>query len=1020
MLLGLLFSATAIGNHPLPAAAGQSMTEELSVDPVERNDGYSAVLYDNTNGLPTSEANAILQTSDGFIWIGSYSGLIRYDGCNFERYDSTTGIASVMSLYEDSRCRLWVGTNDSGAAFIAQDTSRMYNRTDGLKSLSVRSITEDPDGNVFLATTNGLAYVDSADTLHILEDPRISEEYIWHIRTASDGTIYGVTVNGAVFTVRNCEITGFYDADALGISEVYDVLPDPKNPGYVYLGTSGSEIYYGALSADFSAKTTYNTAPLKYINSLAAAGDMVWACSGTGIGVLNNGKITVIQNTPLDTSVENMMVDYQGNLWFASSKQGVMKIVPNQFTDVFDRSALENTVVESTCLYHDKLLIGTKNSGLTVLQSNHAVKHIPVTESVSASGKSYNDTNLLDLMNGTRIRHIFQDSKDRLWLATFSELGLVCYDDGKVTRFTQDDGMPSNRIRNISECADGSLIAGCSGGLVVIRDGKIAKVYTDADGIKNTELLSTAQDSSGNLVIGTDGGGMYLLQDGTFTHFDTGNSGLSSDVVMRIKPDRFRDLLWIITSNSIGYMKPDGEIITIQKFPYSNNFDLYENKDGKMWVLSSNGIYVADVENLLNNGEISCIHINRDNGLPCTATPNSYSALSDSGELYIAGTSGVSSVNIDAPYENINNTRISVPYLETDGSRVYPDDAGHFTIPASVKHLTVYGFVYNYSLLNPNVTYRLDGFEQDSQTVLRSELTPITYTNLNGGNYTFIMRIDDPLGQSSQEYQVVIEKQKAFFELLWVRVLIWLMMLVIPAAIVKLLTDHRARILQQRAEAQKQFSYEMVKAFSKLIDMKDSYTNGHSSRVADYTKMLCKELGLDDETIDRYYCIALLHDIGKIGIPPEVLNKPGKLTDTEFNIIKSHSALGYETLKGINIMPELAVGAGAHHERPDGRGYPKGLKGDEIPRVAQIIAVADTFDAMYSDRPYRKRMNFDKVVSIMREVRGTQLAEDVVDAFLRLVDKGEFRSPDDHGGGSTEDIDNIHRKQKSKEKTPES
>ena len=109
-------------------------------------------------------------------------------------------------------------------------------------------------------------------------------------------------------------------------------------------------------------------------------------------------------------------------------------------------------------------------------------------------------------------------------------------------------------------------------------------------------------------------------------------------------------------------------------------------------------------------------------------------------------------------------------------------------------------------------------------------------------------------------------------------------------------------------------------------------------------------------------------------------------------------------------MPELSVGAGAHHERPDGKGYPKGLKGDHIPRVAQIIAVADTFDAMYSDRPYRKRMNFDKVVSIMKEVRGTQLTADVVDAFLRLVDKGMFRAPDDNGGGTVEDIDNIRKK----------
>ena len=193
--------------------------------------------------------------------------------------------------------------------------------------------------------------------------------------------------------------------------------------------------------------------------------------------------------------------------------------------------------------------------------------------------------------------------------------------------------------------------------------------------------------------------------------------------------------------------------------------------------------------------------------------------------------------------------------------------------------------------------------------------------------------------------------------------------------------------------------------------MKDKYTNGHSNRVAKYTAMLAKELGCDDETIERYYRIALLHDIGKIGVPSEVLNKNGKLTDEEFEIIKSHSSKGYEALKDISIMPELATGAGAHHERPDGKGYPNHLSGDEIPRVAQIIAVADCFDAMYSNRPYRKRMNFEKAVSIIKDVSGTQLTPDVVDAFLRLVDKGEFRAPDDHGGGTTESIDNIHKEQ---------
>ena len=255
-----------------------------------------------------------------------------------------------------------------------------------------------------------------------------------------------------------------------------------------------------------------------------------------------------------------------------------------------------------------------------------------------------------------------------------------------------------------------------------------------------------------------------------------------------------------------------------------------------------------------------------------------------------------------------------------------------------------------------------------------------------------------------------------------IRVVLWsALFLVLILSVAAWLSHNYQKIteweaLAEKQEQSKQLIREIVTAFSKTVDMKDKYTNGHSFRVAKYTAMLTKELGYDEETVEKYYNIALMHDIGKIGIPEEVLNKPRKLTDEEFAIIKSHTVLGYNVLKDIGIMPDLAEGAVAHHERPDGKGYPKGLKQDEIPRVAQIIAVADTFDAMYSNRPYRKRMNFEKAVSIIKEVSGTQLTSDVVDAFLRLVDQEHFRAPDDHGGGTTEDINNIRKKFENEDK----
>lgn len=200
--------------------------------------------------------------------------------------------------------------------------------------------------------------------------------------------------------------------------------------------------------------------------------------------------------------------------------------------------------------------------------------------------------------------------------------------------------------------------------------------------------------------------------------------------------------------------------------------------------------------------------------------------------------------------------------------------------------------------------------------------------------------------------------------------------------------------LKQKQKESAILASEISEAFAKVIDMKDKYTNGHSERVAKYTAMIAKEMGYDDETVEKYYRIGLLHDVGKVGVPEAVLNKPGKLTDEEYDVIKSHTVKGNEVLKDISVAPELAIGARAHHERHDGKGYPNGLAGDEIPQVARIIAVADSFDAMYSDRPYRKRMDFDDVLATIREVSGTQLNPEVVDAFFRLVDKGEIKPID--------------------------
>ena len=984
------------------------------IDPTAKGEGYVSFLYNNTTGLPTSEANAIVQTEDGFIWIGSYGGLIRYDGNTFERMDSTTGIASVVSLFVDSRQRLWIGTNDSGAAVMTKEgITTMYKKSDSLPSFSVRCFAEDPDGTVYIATTGGIAAFDTDGIISVIDIPDLDSKYIRCLETGADGITYALTMSGEVFTLSGGALKDYFSKDDLGLkgTGIHCLHTDPVNPGYIYLGTEDSRIMYGSLDKEpkFDKKDMINADPLQYINAVINVGDDLWICANNGICVYRNNKPTLLENTPMKSSIESIMSDYQGNLWFVSSRQGVMKIVPNRFTDVFDQYELEPVVVNTTCSYDDLILIGT-DTGLIALDKDKQVNTVDIRSSKTASEKHLGYYNLISMLDGIRIRSIIRDSKDRLWISTYSKkFGLIRFDHGILLAFTPEDGMPSERVRAICECTDGSILAACTDGIAVIRDNKVERVYDESDGISNTEILTVAEGKNGDILAGTDGGGIFLISGSSVTNIDT-SFGLTSDIVMRIKYNPDDNIYWAVTSNSIAYLTSDYEVHTIGKFPYSNNFDIYENSFGESWILSSNGIYVIKTEDLIDNGELEPVFYGIENGLPDIATSNSYSYLTDNGELYIAGTTGVAKVNIEEQFENVSEVKMTVPYIDADGVRVHPDSSGKITIPYDVKKVTIYPNICTYTLMNPLVTYELAGLDSEPRTVKRSNLSSIDYTNLKGGTYTFKLTLSDSMGHDSSEYSIVILKQKAIYEQEWFNLLAFIASLALLCMLIGIYVKSRTKVLMKKQEENKLLIREIVEAFARTIDMKDKYTNGHSKRVAEYTAMLTRELGYNDETVEKYYNIALLHDIGKIGIPAEVLNKQGHLDDDEYHIIQSHTSLGANVLKDIRIMPELSVGAESHHERPDGKGYPNGLKGDGIPRVAQIIAVADAFDAMYSKRSYRSRMNFKKVVSVIKEGAGTQLAEDVVEAFLRLVDQGKFIAPDDDGGGTTEDIDNIHKR----------
>ena len=248
-----------------------------------------------------------------------------------------------------------------------------------------------------------------------------------------------------------------------------------------------------------------------------------------------------------------------------------------------------------------------------------------------------------------------------------------------------------------------------------------------------------------------------------------------------------------------------------------------------------------------------------------------------------------------------------------------------------------------------------------------------------------------PMGENIDGSSLVIEytfhRLVTSEPLFWVSVVcmgIWLIALLIFS-----ITEVQYKKYKTIHEHDLNMISESIETFTGFIDAKDPYTNGHSKRVAQYTRLIAEEMGIEGEELDKVYYVALLHDCGKIGVPDNILGKPGRLTEEEFEVIKSHTTHGSDILSHFKSLPDVDEGARYHHERYDGKGYPEGKKGEDIPLIARMICVADSYDAMNSNRVYRKKLTKEDIINEIEKNKGTQFDPKIADVFLKLMKNGK-------------------------------
>ena len=401
---------------------------------------YTCTQYGMESGLSSLEINAITQTQDGYIWAGSYSGLYRYDGIQFTSVLKDYDIRSVMALYCDSMGRLWIGTNDSGVACYEPETENItfYTTDDGLGANSIRSICEDEQKNMYIGTSGLLTKISVSGAIRTYDEyPEIS--CVKSIVATGQGQIAGVTNSGYLFFLKNDTIQSFF-----GVEEeegVYYNSVTNGEDGRLILGTSANEVYVLDMekypevhSWAKNVRLFGDTQKLmghtcmQYSEQLE--GYFVGADNGMGF-LDKNGRFRLLEKEGMDNSICAVFSDYQGNIWFASNKQGIGKWSKNSFTDIFKQAGLEERVVNCVLEYHERYYFGCDDGLLIINQSN--------SKSV--------ETKYIKRFENVRVRNLMEDSRGRIWASTYGLDGLVCINQDETVN-TYNESMQEQRVED--------------------------------------------------------------------------------------------------------------------------------------------------------------------------------------------------------------------------------------------------------------------------------------------------------------------------------------------------------------------------------------------------------------------------------------------------------------------------------------------------------------------------------------------------------------------------------------------
>ena len=773
-LLALLFCC-------FTAVFGQSAAQG-KVDQAFLND-FVCRNWNTTDGLPAMTITAIMQDQKGYIYIGTYEGLVRFDGVEFVTFsrniDPKYDFSSVRAIFQDSNGNLWVGHNDEGVTCIKPDGSiQKYTTENGLMHNSVRAICEDFNNNIWLGTASGLCYLTPEHEVKVPEGlHELGQDTIQVSRLYCDtaGRIWiSTAIENDLFVYSSRKLERF-----IGITKI-------KNPSVNEVSQDKSGAFWFGVAPHYAVriKDTEETVfdighdhqEGTVVNSILqdTAGNF-WFASDCGVTILHNGMYTYYdkRNGLADDYINHIFEDREGNMWIAYNRGGVEKMSQGKFRTITMPIAV-NAICEDPV--RAVTWLGADN-GLYCYNKDSQFVENDITE----------------LCKGARIRHVGLTSDGELLISSYSDISQIRVTrDNKITVWTMNDGLAGLKCRVSIKTTDGKYYVGTTQGLSIIEtDGSIHSL-TRKEGFENEFIMSLYEDPKGQIWVGTDGGGVYILKDEKIIKHYNSENGLAGNVIFKTEPLEGSGL-WIATGTGISkYIEESDTFVNLNSangFGTDSVFQMICDYTQAVWMTSNKGVFsvnLSDLEEVVSGKKkkVNAKYYGSSDGLNTGGiTSTSVSTQDSLGRVWFTLIDGFAIYDPVKSGKNQIAPKIEIQEYSIDNAK-YDYHGEKIILPPSVKRLSIkftgLSFISSDQM---RFCYRLGGFENNYSEW--SSLRNVSYTNLKPGTYQFtVMSENGDEIMSKPSEPIIIIKQPYIWQRLWFQILVGVIIVGIAALIV--------------------------------------------------------------------------------------------------------------------------------------------------------------------------------------------------------------------------------------------